>query len=166
MRYVIAIDPGTMASGVCIVRKDDFKPMAFGKLPNGRLMMWIDSLLIEMSIAEKDAEAVIERMESHGQMVGSDTFITCEFIGYFTAKLEYMGLPVSYVKRFEEKRLFGHNDAEIKRSLVDRFAYGQPNFGKGTKKEPGWFHGFKEDIWSAYAVAVTYIDREASNDKG
>ena len=50
-------------------------------------------------------------------------------------------------------------DANIRQALVDRFAPGQPNHGKGTKDEPGWFHGFRADVWQAYALAVLVADR-------
>jgi hypothetical protein len=53
-------------------------------------------------------------------------------------------------------------DANITQALIDRFAYGQPNRGKGTKSEPGWFHGFAADIWQAYALAVFSADTRPS----
>ncbi len=48
------------------------------------------------------------------------------------------------------------NDRTIVNALVDEFAPGVPNHGKGYKKEPGYFYGFKADIWQAFAIAVTY----------
>ena len=44
-------------------------------------------------------------------------------------------------------------------ALVDRFAPGQPNHGKGTKAEPGFFYGFRADVWQAFALAVYAADQ-------
>lgn len=49
-------------------------------------------------------------------------------------------------------------DATIRQALIDLFAKDTPNKGKGTKKDPGYFYGFKSDIWSAFSVAYTYYD--------
>jgi hypothetical protein len=52
-------------------------------------------------------------------------------------------------------------DANITQALIDRFAPGVPNKGKGTKAEPGWFYGFRADIWQSYALAVYVADTKA-----
>jgi hypothetical protein len=44
-------------------------------------------------------------------------------------------------------------DSNIRQSLIDRFGV------VGVKNNQGWFYGFKSDIWSAYAVGCTYLDR-------
>ncbi len=49
-------------------------------------------------------------------------------------------------------------DPNVTQALVDRFARGETNYGKGTKKSPGFFYGFSADMWQAYALAVTYLD--------
>ena len=49
-------------------------------------------------------------------------------------------------------------DSNILQALIDRFAPNTSNKGKGTKKDQGWFYGFKSDIWQAYALGVTFYD--------
>ena len=75
---------------------------------------------------------------------------------FFKGKTEYV------FRRDEYKaicaNIYTHNDKGIRQALVERFAYGQPNFGKGTKKAKGWFYGFSADSWSAYAIGCTYLD--------
>jgi hypothetical protein len=44
-------------------------------------------------------------------------------------------------------------DSNIRQALIDRFGE------VGVKKAPGWFYGFKKDVWAAYAVGVTYLDK-------
>jgi hypothetical protein len=34
-----------------------------------------------------------------------------------------------------------------------------------TIKDQGWFYGFKADIWSAYAIGITYIDKKEGEKK-
>ena len=45
---------------------------------------------------------------------------------------------------------------KVNENTHDLFAKDTPNKGKGTKKEPGYFCGFKKDIWQAMAVAYVF----------
>lgn len=165
-RYVLAIDPGTTESAYCIVRRSDYKPMAFDKLPNTEINSTVMDKLY--GLGARSYDFVIEMVASYGMPVGREVFETCVWVGRFIEQLAPIGrddLPIySFVYRQDEKMGICHdqkaNDATIKQALVDRFAYGTGNHGKGSKKEPGWFHGFKADVWSSYACAVTFIDRE------
>lgn len=149
---VLAIDPGNVESAWCLIDSETLRPITFGKAENVVVLsVWLNFLDCD--------RIVIERVASYGMAVGREVFETCEWIGRFT---EAAYAPVSYVYRRDEKlHICGDSrakDANIRRSLIDRFATHDLKNGKGTKKNPDWFYGFSADVWQAYAVGVTYIE--------
>ena len=164
--FVLAIDPGTTESAFCFVRREDYVPCVFAKVPNEELI----NEVMNLSCSIGPYDLVIEMVASYGMPVGREVFETCVWIGRFIERLGLYGRtnPKGHalIYRQEEKLSVCHNpkanDATIRQALVDRFAYGQPNYGKGTKAAPGFFYGFSKDVWQAFAIAVTYIDKEES----
>ncbi len=158
MRYICAIDPGNIESAY-VLMDEGLCPLSFGKQANELMYAaMIDSL--QRLTPYDTIEFAVEMIASYGMPVGRDVFETCVWIGQLKERLR--NYDVSYVYRKDEKMVLCHssqaNDATIRQALVDRFACGEPNYGKGTKKNPGWFYGFRADIWQAYAVGVTYHD--------
>lgn len=166
MHYIVGIDPGNVQSAYCIVR-EDLKPIWFGKMENE--LMWVQLVEDLQNLTPCDSvEFAIEMIASYGLSVGKEVFDTCVWIGRLTERLRMY--PVSYVYRKDEKMTIcgamRANDASIRQALVDRFAPGEPNYGKGTKARPGFFYGFRADIWQSFAVAVTHHDmQEAKHGK-
>ena len=162
--YVVAIDPGTTESGVCIVRAEDYRPLWSAKLENREFCSKTLDKLEELHAEPAQWSLVIERMYNP-KAASSHVFLTCEWIGRFDFWFKsFTPNNTDYIYRYEEYRSlcgkeYARNDKGIKSALVDRFAYGETNYGKGTKKDPGWFYGFSADAWSAYAIAVTYLDK-------
>lgn len=159
---ILAIDPGTFESAYCMIDAETYKPLDFDKIGNRELL---DKCSLLAGLIDT---CVIEKVASFGMPVGAEVFDTCIWIGRFTQHLAGFAINVDYVFRQEEKLTLCHdqkaNDTTIKQALVDRFAYGQKNHGKGTVKAPGWFYGFRKDVWSAYAVGVTYLDKQRGKD--
>lgn len=155
--YVVAIDPGTTESGVCIVRTSDYRPIDFVKIENENVGAWVFERI------RNPYRLVIEMVASYGMPVGREVFETCVWIGRFIEQVMLPHYGYEFVYRQEEKLAICHSpkatDATIRQALADRFAPGQPNFGKGTKKNQGFFYGFSKDVWQSFAVAATYIDK-------
>lgn len=149
---VLAIDPGNVESAYCFVDADTLEIGFFGKVPNEQLLSYIQAFTYDV--------IVIERIASYGMAVGKDVFQTCEWVGRFTQAA--LPTKAEYIYRKEEKlHICGDSkarDANIRRALIDRFAKHDFQNGKGTKKDPDWFYGFKADVWAAYAVALTWIE--------
>jgi hypothetical protein len=154
---ILAIDPGSTHSGIALIEPGTCRPLKVAKMPNADVLDLIrvtgyDHLSIEM-------------IASYGMAVGKEVFDTCVWIGRFVQHhnnrvAEFADCVLVY--RREVKLHHCHSakakDANITQALIDRFAYGEPNRGKGTKAEPGWFYGFAADIWQAYALAVHASD--------
>ena len=160
-RVILAIDPGNEYSGyvVLIVHEDkSIYVVDKGKVQNTHIFHVMDKYM------KNSCEIAIEMIASYGMAVGKEVFETCVWIGKFIRHAEIVGITPTRIYRLQEKMCLCHStkakDSNIVQALVDRFAPCQPNMGKGTKKNPGFFFGFKKDIWQAMAVAVTYLELE------
>lgn len=162
MGTILAIDPGNTQSGYVVVEHDGEeirRVLEAGKKGNNELLP-----MLERKLYGNGHDVAIEMIAGMGMTVGQEVFDTCVWIGRFwqTVLWQTGYGPTRIFRREEKLDLCGSlsaKDANIRQALVDRYAPGQPNFGKGTKKDPGFFYGFSADMWAAMAVAVTYFDK-------
>lgn len=160
---ILAIDPGNTESAFVVVDPETKFPVHFGKVPNEDLL----AILADDCGFER---AAIEMVASYGMAVGREVFETCVWIGRFQQALAHQApdLPVELVYRRDVKLHHCYsvkaNDSSITQALIDRFAFGVRNRGKGSKAEPGWFYGFRADVWQAYALAILVADTVPTPD--
>lgn len=156
---VLAIDPGDVESGYALTNGDCI-PIEVGKITNELLL----SKILAGEFDDVDVIAV-EMVASYGMPVGREVFETCVWIGRFQQAL---GDRVQLVVRARVKmHLCGKTsvkDTNIKQALIDRFAPGARNHGKGSKDAPTIFYQFKADIWQAFALAVLAADEANGRD--
>lgn len=161
MRWILAIDPGNEESAYVLLDRD-LRPVEFGKQHNELMYANMCVSLLKHVKDDNDLHVAIEMIASYGMPVGKEVFETCVWIGRLVER--FRKFDTSFVYRKDEKMTICQsmqaNDATIRQALVDRFAPNTRNFGKGTKADPGWFYGFRADIWAAYAVGVTYNDMQ------
>jgi hypothetical protein len=149
---ILAIDPGTTESGF----------IEWGGKEIGRKGKIANTELLKIC-RETSSDAVIEEINPY--TMGKSTRDTILWSGRFQEAVEFRGGSVWYIPRRDVREHLCDNagskitDSVITAALVDRFAYGQKNFGKGNKAAPGFFYGFKKDVWQAFALAVVFIDK-------
>ena len=145
---ILAIDPGNVESAYCLIDEKTYKPVEFGKIDNTMMLIKLQELNYD--------KLVIEMIASYGMPVGASVFDTCVWIGRFIQRRKCA--EFEYIYRKEEKiNLCGSmkaKDSNIRQALIDRFGE------VGTKKAQGFFYGFKKDIWAAFAVGCTYLDKQ------
>jgi hypothetical protein len=170
---LLAIDPGNQYSG-WVLLNDKYEPIKFGKDTNEDVLdsfscawiHWDERYPDEDSYDVAPEKLVIEMVASYGMAVGQTVFDTCVWIGRFQERFDG---PVEFMYRKDVKmNLCGQTkakDSNIRQALVDRFSYDRHKAkgGKGTKADPGFFNGFKADVWQAMALGVTYLDMEADD---
>jgi hypothetical protein len=171
---VLGIDPGNEWSAFALIDAATCRVIVAGKTRNEDHMVQ----LVDWCVGDPEDPAprfdalAIEWVESYGMAVGREVFDTCRWVGRFQqlADVYATETPCTLVtRRLVKLHHCGTSkakDPNIIAALVERFAPGEPNRGKGTKDAPGWFHGFAADVWQAYAVAVLQADvTEGRQDK-
>ena len=147
---ILSIDVGTTETGYCLIDKETYRPLKFGKISNDELLKIVKE--------EKYDELVYEEFQSYGMPIGVSTITSITWNGRYIQSALDRGKKVNFVYRKEEKiNLCGSmkaKDSNIRQALIDRFGE------VGVKKSPGFFYGFKKDIWAAFAVGCTYLDKQ------
>ena len=144
---ILAIDPGNEQSAYCIYDTKRRAPVAADILPNQELLHKLDS--------EDAPWLAIEMVASYGMPVGRTVFETCLWVGRFVER--FRGRHI-LVYRPDVKLYLCNSvrakDSNVGQVLLDRYG-GTRRAALGTKKQPGPLYGFKYDMWSALAVAIT-----------
>lgn len=161
---ILAIDPGTTESGV-VLMDDYYDPVFLDIVPNNKLVS-----VLGLEIGERKPHVVIEMIGHYGtgMPAGKDVFDTCIWIGRFIESFARMGL---FVRTIPRKTVTLHlcnsvraKDQNVIQALVDRFDREHGKYGKGTKDNPGFFFGFRDHIWQAFALGTTYLDLKESGE--
>lgn len=144
----VGIDPGTEKSAYIVT--DEYEPMYSAKIPNEDLRRQ----LINANIVEgKDARLIIE-VPICRKWAGREVSDTAIWTGIFLASWpDFNGAYADMVTRQSVRmHTVGRKatDASIRKYLIDRFDQDMLS---------NWFAGFKEDIWQAYALVVTFLDK-------
>lgn len=161
LNYVLAIDAGSIESGYCLVDANTYSPIEFGKISNDELMERIITLNNDYKY-----EIAIEQFAFYGSKnpIGQTTIEAITWNGKFIRQAELLGIKYTFVYRREEKmnlcKTMRCGDKEIRNALIKRFAKFDLERGKGTKKNPDFFYGFAADMWAAFGIATTFIDKQ------
>lgn len=156
---ILAIDPGDAVSGV-VLTGDDLRIIKAAVLPTSDLLTWLRTLTTE----HPGLVVAVEHVSHYGTSfpAGRHVFDTCRVIGRVEQVCADAAITAHLVMRVTVKAHIcgtpAANDSHVIRALVARFAPGQRNKGKGTKAEPGHFHGVSSHAWQAYALAVYVHD--------
>lgn len=144
---LFVIDPGNTQSGWIVL--DNETPVSFGKCLN-------QALLSDLKVADADL-LVVEYMAAMGMPTAQEVLDAQFWLGRF---VQAWGGPWHPIKRREVKLSICGNsrakDGNVRQAIIDR--YGGKEVAIGKKATPGPLYGVSNDVWSALAVGLTYLD--------
>ena len=147
---LLAIDPGPVQSAWVILDTGSKTILGHGITANYALKAAMQE--------EQAGRLVIEGVQSYGMAVGRSVFETVFWIGRF---VEAWGRQFDLIYRSDVKACLCHDsrakDTNIRAALIDMFG-GSRKEAIGIKSAPGPLYGIKRDMWSALAVALTWVD--------
>ena len=169
---ILAIDPGNELSGF-VLMNDGLEIFEKGKVDNYDLINKMHET--EWRFFAPDI-LLVEMVASYGMAVGQTVFDTCVWIGYFhcTWDVLFTGKRFSVYRKKPNKidkidsvamtmcKSTRAKDTNVRQAVLDRF----PSTGGGktpqvgTKACPGPLYGVSGDVWSALAVALTFLESE------
>lgn len=160
-RYLVGVDPGSALSAFCVIERESRRPVRFGKIPNAELLGVIADL---EPPPDGPNLLAVEMVVTNGMPARAEVFEACVQIGRLQERWDMLHGSFSVRLSVSEVRAHlcgghrGAKDQNVRIALLDRFAQGVRNYGKGTKDFPGFFYGFAADVWQAFAVAVAFAD--------
>ena len=157
---LLAIDPGPTQSAYIVLSKmPRLKILEYGIKWNREIFEILSDFRGDYLHPDETLKyrVVIEDIESFGMPVGYHVFETVRWTGRFDREWYHFtnGFLVDYIKRSHIKQVLCGNarakDSNIRQALLD--IWGSP----GTKAAPGLTYGIHKDVWSALAVATTFL---------
>lgn len=146
---LLAIDPGDNESGWILL--DGKTPEHFGKSSNLEMLTTVKTIDADLLLVEYMAAMGMPT----AQEVLDAQFWTGRFVEAWQGRWKA-------IKRHEVKMAICGNmrarDPHIRQALIDR--YGGKAVAIGKKKSPGPLYGIVDDMWSALAVAICYLESE------
>jgi len=159
---ILAIDPGSAASGVVLYDPVCSEPVVYAaKVENVHLVRDLRNGEVSPEMPLSGAVLVVEMMRARGMPFSNDEMRTLVWLGRF---IEAWGGEWAEVYRQDVKlHLCGSvkaRDGNIRAALIDRF--GGKDKAIGNKRAPGPLYAVKADAWSSLALAITYTERGGS----
>jgi hypothetical protein len=165
LKYIFGIDVGPLKSAYIFLSLDckNYIKIIDKNYLNNDIMK---HAIVSKHIKYNNIEFIIETIVSYGMPMGQTTINTSIFAGRFFQMVEDINCMVNFISRPEIKLNLTHSrrskQKNVKQALKNRFG----EFG--TKKNPNRLYELKNNlvkggldhVWSALAVAVTYIDQK------